>query len=1014
MTTELLKLVNEKNSKKFKDWLAKIKALSDSVGTDPHQLPWSLDETASASSFELLGNPASAFAHLGADARLTGSGEAAKLDLYSTGERIALNPSNNLAILDVKVGLGGEASGSGNLGQAAAKFDGSLEAELRYRHYLPVRKNDDRATAYTRLIAESRLPNLLDLRKELINGEAHRLDAKMTADLGLDLEAGYSFAETTALELADGLASSFEFDMKASVMASLGLAFSSRMMLVAGAAGQRNAGWTRIRLQREKASRLSFGLTFALDLKYDLGTSLAQLFEDALDAVPTPRLVRTSREILGHAKNPERLKEKLAGEAGEVLEDLVRERIIDPLTGSAAVDKAIEFANQVVTFYDSLDGQVQGLWDRLLSKVDLDPASFQGQRIRGWLDQISTLDSSELPIDEFLDSDQKDMVGAVEALSGRTFEELVLTEDLEKVLEDAAALATKAKKLLDDTDDRILAKIREFNQKTGIDDLVKRLREVDSVDKLQNEACLRVKRAAEKLVGKALDQISAEDFDRIKTWAIKTDRYLSFADPDDEASEFHKLTKKIKGFLEEARFKYGLSVAFEFERLCRSSAVLDFEINPKARKKLVNPLSKSLRRGDVRSMFLAMLDYQAKADQNAENRGEEPPDLPFLLRECVFTSEKIRTTGLSSFFTMIGLGRSLNAKQSGRTQQVERSRIELRQSEGKRLGTFTTGLLRNDTTPEMAANAAVWLTVKEEGPLDLRLPYEGPRTASLRLVFSTEDAATRPTELDALEHLLADLGFETSGKRLPKDLIAAGAFSRFACEIRVPILMADWDLLEKVASFAGAGNQLDCAFLDATLRWLKEQFVTNPAMHSGRSIGQIVAHGVKLPWFVIHGRSSGALSGMPNKRKPLFVDGKSIGMSIEPNQPDRAGSWFIDLARRRGMLSEQISSIGQIWQQAKANRTDRAYESFSKTFGKEMRGIWVRGSRWPNPMFGFWFWVAAINELAPESLASARGFASFRGLGMDALADEAETWKSETYLLEGLRDNRGRIFKMAY
>ena len=994
MTLELLGLGDESNAlqEKLQDWLGKIEDLKEPVGQEPHKLPWSpLDETFS-DSFELLGKPASTFVHLSADAWITGMGDAAKVALFSDSNPIMLNKACNLAIFDAKIGLGSDLSGSQELGATGSiKFQGSLNGEVRYRHFLPVRKDLRRATAYKNAVFGSRLPNLVDLGKKLGNGEAHRLDAKLTADLGLDLEAGYSFADSTALQLTEGLAPSFAVEMRASVLASIGLGFSSRMALVVAEAGQRNDGWTRVRLQRERASRLSFGLTMGLDLKYDLGTSLVQLFEDALDDVPTPRLVRASREMLGYAQDPELLKEKLVGETAEVLDDLVQEHILQPLSQEGAVQDAIGFAKEVVDFYDGLEGQVQGLWDRLLSKVDLDPGSAQGQKVRGWLTRITDLETQGLPIDDFLNGDQKELVDALEALSGKSLEELLLTDGLQGAIKDAAELATKAQNLLDNTDDAILAKIRDFNEKTGITDVVEKLRGISSLEELQTEARQRVQRAAEKLVGKALDRISQEDLDRIKAWAEKTDRLLSFADPDDPNSEFNKLAAKIKGFLQEAKVDYGLSVSWELERVARSSALIDFEIDPDADQDLLRPLAKALGTGDVRGMLSALLDFETQKD------GDESPSLPFLLRECVFTSEKIRTTGFSSIFTMVGLGQNLNAKQGGRTQSVEQTRIELQPNVEQRVGTYTSGLVRFDTTAQTAASAAVWLVVEDRGPLSLSAAYNGKRDAYFRLVFSFEAGSTKPAELEALRDILNEFGFNTSGKELPEDLATGGAAARFAMELRVPVLKPDGDLLAEITSAADSkGGELDGVFLDAAERWLEERFVVNPPTLNGQSNGRILARLVADDWFKENGRSAGALNGAPDKPGSVKIGRQTIAIRFNP--PDLLGAKLIGLAKQRGELSKEMRAIGRGWATAKDDRTDKEYEDLSEIFGSTMRGVWTRGTWWRNPMFGVWFWFKAIQTLAPDKVAGIKGFASCRGLGQDGEADDPETWESEIYL----------------
>lgn len=1025
----LLGLLPEDDSR-LPEWLATADDLARPLGDGEHALPARLEARVESSSLQVAGTPVSGWARVGATASFQGTGW--DHDVYSTGVRCPLGADRNTGVLDLEAALGSSLEASADFSGGALALDASLGAGIRYRHFLPLPEEVEREDAYRKLIFGSRLPHGVDLAKPLEPGEVHRLDAKLAAGLGLKVSAGKAVAQDVVLDLSDRLSIPFETDVRAAVEAALGLSFTGRMMVVVGRACTDQSGWTRIRIQRENARRLSFGLTFSLTMRFDMGAGLVQLFEEMTDTVPTPRLVRTARKILQY-RDPEVLKEKLTGEAAEVLEDLLAEGIVESL------EEAAELAGEVVDFYDGLEGELQGLWDRLLSQVDLGEESARGRTIRGWLDRLSGLDPSTLQLEDLFSGDDEvaEVVEIVEALTGRTVEDLLLEGELEEAGQRVAKLAKRAKGLLEGTPGTVLEKIREFNRATGIERIVEELRALETGDDLDESVRLRLRRVAERLVGKAWDTIDGGDLQRIKAWADKADRYLSLLDPEDQDGEAAELMGKIKKQLREVKMDYGLSLAFEVERLARDTALLDVEIDPgRAGKKLLEPLSKALFRGDVREALLALVDRETRKEGKADD--DDEVTLPFAIRECVFTSERIRTSAFSAIFDLAGLGGALSGRSKSFTQRIRQASLRIAPEDGvvRRTARHAAGFVRGNSPGKMSAGAGVWLVNQDSADgADFRKPYDGDPETTLRLVFWYEDRAADATELRGLDFLLYDLGFLPDHRleaaeaepdpRAPSRVVEAGRGLGLSLEVRFPAADLVGELLAAHGDAAGRKGW-DRAFLNAVHRWGDETFVTGTPKGSntrGRTVGEILAAATADPFFIHHARSTGQFQGDVlgelNGRWPLSIGGTRIPLEFF-RQGTRPGGqlevMIYGLIKKREALRKRVNDLDDAWRKAfGGGRTEEGYLRLSRAFARNSARMSLHRVNWPNPTSLFWLWLAAINELHPDTLAQGRGIAILRPEPEDETTETTGRPPVEAYTVEGIPDNRpphGRIFSI--
>ena len=813
---------------------ADIGALAGGLGNEPVSFPedgaLELDGDGSLRLFDetigLRGRIRAQAAYLGTDAAV---------DVFGTGESSPLRAGHNTGRFEFEAGL--DAWGEGSVGNEGVTLSAraGLSTSLRVEHYFASPINRTRATAVRNLVLGARLPHLLDLRTLPAQGEAYSLERKLNLDFGLEASAGYQYADERALEIGEGLALPLQLGVEASLRAALGLGLYERMRLTVGRTAQLEDGWVRVRLQRERERRLTFGVTFALAMRYDLSSGLVALFEEAVDQVPTERLMDAAKQIAKLA-DPGALETVLSEELSEVIEDLVAEDIVDGLDG------IIPFANAVVEAYESLDERVQSLWERLLAAADLD----DNGPVVGWLKKIAELDPEELSVDTlFADDDIEELTEAIEAISGQSVEEMLFSDEaLGTVIADAADVARKALDYLAQTPAEVIEKIQGFAERTGIESTVATLAALDSVDELHNEVSTRIRRFAERLAGKALDAFDLEDLERVKAWAQTAVRWLDPEDPDFGGG----LLSSLRERLAEVKADYGLSIGFEIDRVTRESALLDLELDsgPQHRR-LRRKVSRALRKGQAAEVLKVLAEASGAVEKSRRATHEVEDNAGFLLRECAFASERVRSSATSVLFNLAGLGRLIGGKERGFTRRIEQStlRISDRLVTGalpgepivnaanrfRREGRFAAGYQRGARTGSQEIESAIWHVAKEKGFAPNPLPdpaFVGSyQSSSLRLSFTCQDETPSDRESIALYRLLNELGFSPAGDDGPTtagELMSAGPAWRLGFEIRF-----DGTVLETVGNALqgeGDGALFRRAFLNACHRFYSEGLVT--------------------------------------------------------------------------------------------------------------------------------------------------------------------------------------------
>lgn len=1021
--------------------MRQLARLEEPVGTEPlADLP-GLEHKASGArlnlleqSFEAGGEMTARVELLGADARPDPFGTGLEAPLTKTDDG-ADRPNPGLLSMEASFDLKTEA-GAGS-GETRLSARAGASGSLRYRHYLPLAPDRKLGNALGSLVGRSRLPNLLDAERLPDRGEVHALEAKLRLDLAASGQVGTQVNQDLVATLSGELSRPFEFDAEASLRAALGLSLYDRVALVVGRAHQQRDGWVRIRVHRTDERRLSLTCTFALDLEYDFGTGLAQLFEEMLDQAPVPRLVRTAETITATLETGDwdAVQERLTGEMEEVLDELVSEGL-ELVTGEdrdwrewladdPRIGRIVDFAREVVELDASLDPRVRSLWERLVSKADLGP----GSKVREWLSTLAEIDRQELTPEDLLGGEAAELIGAVEAITGRSIEEIVLDPlpAFEETLGDVAGVASETLDLLTETPGEVLGAIRAFAERTGIARTVDRLRQIDSKEKLEGEVSGRIRSLASRLVDKGWKRLTKSDLERIRAWAERVHDWLP--DPTAPGTKAHELAERIESELRKVRMDYGLSIGLEIERVSRSTALLDVEIDHrKEALELRRKVAAALRTGRLQGVLevLAEAGEVFEPPDGAIDPGDPPPTPPYLLRECVFTSERIRSEALGIGFSLVGLGLNVKIKERGFDRRIEQSTLRARTTADgaatERTGTYAAAYQRGDQTGPHDAEGGVWLVSKlRSRDLHPDAPFDEVRERFARLTFSWESEHVEQAQIGALSKLLSDLGFQPASPDVTtlREMLEPGEHVRCAFEIRFDAPAVERLLAGSWNGDVSAERRWSRAFLNAAHRWLSEGTVQRGRIaNSPWSLGHTVARVIGSDAFR---RSWHSVGG-------FFSDlgGETLRIS-RPDGPDavieigRQTEWApitgllysILLKRQRGWKA--FGALRRAYAGAVADPSPAAHEALCETFADTWKRASLHTLRWPSSLGAVWLWLAAVQALEPELLAAARGVALVRRRkaagsgGGGATADDPAAWTAPGFwtLRDGLRPPPG-------
>jgi len=171
--------------------------------------------------------------------------------------------------------IGGKISAAADVnatpGVLTVSASASAKTDFSYAHLLPVASTSSRLAAFLSLGSTTTLPQLVDVTK-LAPGEVLDFAATLNVDFGLKATYGKVVDVNGVISLLEGLGD-FPLPFKAHVAfaanASFGFSLYESTRVTVGLAATSNAGWARIRLDREHRSRITFGAGLDITIDYD-------------------------------------------------------------------------------------------------------------------------------------------------------------------------------------------------------------------------------------------------------------------------------------------------------------------------------------------------------------------------------------------------------------------------------------------------------------------------------------------------------------------------------------------------------------------------------------------------------------------------------------------------------------------------------------------------------------------------------------------------------------------------
>ncbi len=925
---------------------------------------------------QIFDRPVVAAGSLVPTARILSGGETVS-GLFADGEVLTPGQGQSLVDLEIKANLELGMQSETRETDLAISARGSATGELCFRHLIFAEQGKSRLDAFVALLQGSRLPQLASIAKAN-PGSVQRFHALLNLQLGVEGSYGRSFRSAFSKELFQGLPATLEVSGELTAKASLGLGLYEQMSLTMARVDSLslNPGWVRLRLQRQDQKKLSFGAVVALQAHYDLGSSLVTIVQKAFGEIPPlPRAVQAFEEInrLAAAGNWQAIESQLSVASADTLSEWVDD------TGwrqwaaaSSEVRDLLDLSGRIVRAYQDLGPRLQGFWDHLMVSVDLG----QGSAVRQKLQEVADLDVDHLPLDDLLSGEDRKLLEMIEALSGKSLEEILLPPDGEarKLLGQAVSAAKRALKFLNELQalpQDGMAKIEAFSQKTGIAGTIHFLAQnATSLQSLEAFVSERVRGLAGRLVDKAFDRLTKTDQAKVQKAAQNIQKV--FEAPGE-------LERKLVADLETLKGDIGFSLSLELDRVSQKEALIDLEVNPASRySQLQSRVEKALARGSIRSLLQDLDDEMKSGDYD-----EKP--LPFMLRESVFQSSLVRTSATSTFLSLTGLGKAFQQLQKSINRRIEKTTLEIKQVPGpaggtpsfQRHGRFSGGYSRTEIRNDVTDESAIFLVAKDSGTgLDPEAPFDGNEGSTrLHLTYSREDGATETKDLVGLESLLGELGFGAmagAGATMPPE-----ARSRFSFSLALP-----------EAALTGFVQGLrpktwNGPFLRAGRRWFDDPLVRIPVPALGQNRGQVLEAVTRSELFLDHwtAGSRDFASALTGGRMRVRVGGLEKQIQIVQGDNDLFTSTFLPIKRlidrRRNGLKHQ-KRINAALETSRQERTLAGYRDLLRTFALGWQRTSAASGSWPSSMFPIWLVLSRLSQVDPSVLAEAEGLAMLR------------------------------------
>ncbi len=901
-------------------------------------------------------------------------------DLFVDGETYRAPQGTALASLDLrgKLSLATQIPPL-SFGALTLAITGSSTASFRYQSRLPVRQASTRGAAFENLAAATLLPQ--KLRPEQIQpGEVHRLDALLTLSFGLEARWGKEFDLKKVLGLWDGLSVEIRAHVAATVQASLGWSLYEEMHLTLGSANLLRPDWVRIRLERTRERRFTLGAVVQILADYD-ASSVAMILQQTLDQSPLPRVLAALRPIA--AGDWDAVKGTLGDRAVATLDELLddtgwKEWAAD----SKQVASLVKTANEIVNGYNGLGSRAASLWDRLLGSADLK----KGEALREGLETIAALKGK--PVTDLIENLQaREALQLFEVFTGKTLEEVLLGSDsqIQTYVDDAAAVAQRALGFVTALPAKVRKELSTYAEKLKIPSTLGWLREhATSKEALlaavDQGAQKRIQQLVELLLGKAWEQIPDGDLAKVQQWASRL------------SGEMDRLQERLGQALQRFKGELGFSLSAALDRATTDEALIDLEIDPRD-PQLATDIPKALIAGKVRDLLEALPDL---ADKD-EGKETQPP---YLLRESVLSHRKVRTASLSTLFHFLGL-KSFFKTQS---QWAEEGNLRIHQTDAgfQRQGRYSGGLIRSTSTKAAELEAALWLEISADdaGATQPLAPFApGSVTTGASVIFTYEDRETQEEEQEALDDLLARLGFinvANSLNNIRRRLGGETVDSRFALTLRLGPQGVE-DILGNLTD-EDAWNE---SYLMAADLWYRQTVPTSG--RDGEALAGLIARqDFRQDW--LGGPVDLTTEWAPGTKKvPIAGKPRSIRPLLHPNNINHLARWNPDfsslywLANNRGRGLQRFRSLVSTLGVAVATGTNDALLAAAReaaiAFKQAHPGDLLVS--WNSPLFLPWLVLSRLSAAGRKEVTGVASLLHRPSGGEEQEWDQRVVWKLE-------------------
>lgn len=840
-------------------------------------------------------------------------------------------------------GLGAEASVPvGTV--VSVDINAAAKGAFNYRLVQPA-SAQTRLAVLESLLSQTRFP-LLDSLKNLGGGAVQQFQAQCQLDFGLSLDLGESYSRQVQIlgDLFDNTV--LKLDAQAALKASIGASLFEKIDCTIGSLAETPVAppWVRIRIDRAHKHSFTAGLSFALQVQYNLGSVLIQLLEDILELAPVKRF-RSALAQLAEDLAPAAAGDwqAIVDKLGAAAADELNERLdLKSFLAQDKFDDIWQTAQSITLAYNNLDAQLKDFWQRLLFKADLAP----GSDIRTTLQKIAALKGKTFAevVRTLIDPDFAEQIAMVEALAGESLEQLLtgLGSRPGALIQQAATRAQQSLTFLETFPDDILSRWREMAQQSGLTKVMTFLQnDLSSPEQLANLADGEIQKLITRLLGKALKYVSQEDLDRVKAFAGKVIGVIG---------KINNFEQDWKTSLAKLNGNVGFNLGAEIGYVVQRETLLDIQIDSSDAK--MQDLWAHLQKLDVPG-FLAGLPQ--------DDQDDTPP---FLIQECVFTSSRLRT---SAFSLLLNKMEQVFDSAKETTKRYQQSRIEVVQQPAlQRKASFNGSLYKEIQKNDFKWTGTIALELEGSGEgSDISQPYACEQVGWL-ITSNLNHPGVDSESLAAARELLLSIGFNAGAEAFNMPTVATTAF-----ELNLRLQLDKTAVKPFLALGAKANTALwEPYYLAAAQAFYGSPLVIADKLH-GRPAWQVLPKAVLSPAY---------RALLPMKRVPLF--GTHIKVPLEGGEEVRLDLRATDgtlvslgVAMEKadtafGKLAEGTASIEQSMTVPASQKLTRRYPRFANRCSPD---------GWRHPLFaGLLVWQVAMAQAEFDPSQNTRGLASLR------------------------------------